>query len=208
VFGDFLPNWAVFDFSFLEGSGSPFCLCLLYCFLNLGFSIAVVLLAFWRILARLVRGKFRGVWIPAIVLLFVALPVFMLLTGSLEGILLNYGLGRYDKSIKAIERYKAENDVYPESLDALVPDYLRSKPGVYLAFGQCLKYAPVTESDDSAPFKFELCGYIFEGGSVGHILKYCPIEFNCAGGRRVNDKWVWANSDLQGCRCKTDDGRQ
>ncbi len=201
---DFLPNWVIPNWSAPEGAGSVVCLCFPYLFLYLGFSIAIVLLAFWRILVRLFEGEFHSVWVPAIFLFTVALPILLLLTGqSFEGVFLDYGLGRYDKVIKVIERYEAKNGIYPESLDALVPDYLRSKPGIYLAFGQKLDYAPVAEGNDSVPFKFELCGIFFEGGGYGHVLKYCPVEFSCPGNNRVNDKWVWVH-DFQRYGCTTD----
>jgi hypothetical protein len=191
---DVLPEW----FPMMGGHGVTVCQC--WCFLGscglyLWFAFAVMLWALGRVLGRFLKGEFRGAFVPIIVLLLVSCFVLALFmgTGKIERALLDYGIRRYDKVIKAIEQYKADNGAYPESLDVLVPAYFSSKPGIFLKYGERLNYAPITRKDDGAPFRFELYGHD-ASGIHGRILKYCPVAFDCPNGDRINDRWMWTFS--------------
>ncbi len=107
--------------------------------------------------------------------------------------LLSYGISRYDRVIEAIERYRADNGAYPESLNSLVPDYLKSEPDILLKYGERLDYSPNVCCGDGAPFTFELYGHDWSG-IHGRILTYCPTDFDCPDGDRINDKWMWTYS--------------
>jgi hypothetical protein len=190
---DVLPEWAP-----MPGGNVMFqqCCCLL-CSSGVYYwaSIAIVLFASWRVLRRLFEGRIRSVFPPALILFVVSFFALIppLGAGTIRRTLVDYGIRRYDKVISAVEQYKTVNGIYPESLDVLVPDYLRSKPGILFKYGSRLNYAPDTWSGDVAPFRFELHG-IDSSGVHGRILKYCPIELNCPDGDQINDKWMWTYS--------------
>ncbi len=190
---DVLPNWIPIPGGYIVGIRCCCGLCLLGPYY--GFSIGTVLAAVWRIFGRLSENDFYGVVTPTVVLfvvLFLAI-VLHLGTDDISQALLNYGIRRYDRVVEAIEQYKLDHGFYPESLDALTPNYLQSKPGIFLKYGERLDYAPDTWSGDDAPFRFELYGHD-SSGVHGRILKYCPVEFECPDGDRINDRWMWTYS--------------
>jgi hypothetical protein len=110
--------------------------------------------------------------------------------------LIAHAASRYDSAIAAIEEYYADHGQYPPTLWALVPDYLPTPPGIYMKFGETLKYDPKSQRGYAGhgPFTFELYGHY--RGWHGQTLKYCPIEDSSCDvfKRRINDNWVFVFS--------------
>ena len=120
----------------------------------------------------------------------------------IEKDLKQYAISRYDVVIDAIEKYHADNEHYPPSLEALVPAYLASVPGKYMKFGEELNYYPDPLGENargyigSGPFIFELTGMY--AGTHGQTLKYCPIQDEtCKDFKgRIDDRWIWTYSSI------------
>lgn len=94
--------------------------------------------------------------------------------------------------IKAIDQYKNDKGKYPESLDALVPEYLTNKP--YIAFGEKLQYDP-TPGQFGQPFYFGFAGSDSILSLNGWDYAYCPASVcnidSYTGLYRINENWIY-----------------
>lgn len=95
--------------------------------------------------------------------------------------------------IKAIDLYKNDKGKYPESLDALVSEYLVDKP--YVAFGEKLFYEP-TPGQFGQPFYFGFSGSDSILSLNGWVYVYCPasvcnIDDHTGGLYRINENWIY-----------------
>ena len=195
---DYLPEWAPVPGPIVIDSLK--CLhSLLPCgagFLNLG-ALAVglttnLVLLVKRVLSRRIGGAVK-LSAGLIMLSLTALPWFF--GDKIDDILVRYAISRYNVAIDGIEKYREDHGEYPASLNVLIPDYLSSVPGIYMKYGEVLKY----DANSSwgyvgyGPFTFELFGS--HRILHGQTLKYCPVEdSSCEGFRRIDERWVWAYS--------------
>ena len=138
-------------------------------------------------------ARVRRLGSSLLALCLVALP--WVFGDRIDDALIQYAIARYNVDVDAIEEYFDDNGEYPPTLDALVPRYLRATPGIYMAYGEILKYDPDSKWGyvGFGPFTFELFGHDMSGWH-GMTLKYCPAEDDtCSSfGRRIDDRWVWA----------------
>lgn len=195
---DYLPDWApVPGPSLMEPLKcfQPIILCVLGLPTLLAFVVGLItnlVLLSKRLLRQNTNGIVRLVT-ALVILILAALP--WLFGDAIDNVLVRYAIMRYDVAIDAIEQYHEDQGVYPPNLDALVPDYLSTVPGIYMKYGEILRYAPNSEWKyiNQGPFTFELYGHYL--GMHGQILKYCPVEDNsCQEFRRIDSRWVWAYS--------------
>jgi hypothetical protein len=206
---DFLPEWFPIFTSSLENflvNISSF-LMLNLCGIPVviltitGLIIQIILLAKQLIMKRFSRA---GILIFGILALSASsLPWFF--HEEINDRLIQYALPRYTPVIEAIEKYKANNGKYPDTLNTLVPEYLPSSPGIYMKFGEELAYKPDSPRDfENLPFIFQISGSA--GGSFsGQRFLYCPVpidtcqesHYNSSAGLniiRVNEWWLWIYS--------------
>lgn len=195
---DYLPEWAPvppFTLPHLWNLLQSFLLCLL-----VWPPVLICLFPLVTDLVLLLNSVFPRAWATALIIV-IALIVLgaattpLLLEDSIDDILIKYAILRYDLAIVAIEQYHEDCGEYPPNLGALFPNYLPFVPGLYMKYGDTLKYDPNSEWGyvGYGPFTFELFGTykVFHG----QTLKYCPIEDDsCRAFNRINDRWVWAYS--------------
>jgi hypothetical protein len=193
---DYLPDWAPVPGPRLMDPlkcVQPIILCGLGLPTLLAFVVGLIanlVLLLNRVLSRHIGGMVV-LGVGLMILVLAALP--WLFGDAIDDILIRYAITRYDVAIDAIELYHEEHGEYPPSLDMLVPDYLPTVPGIYMKYGEILKYDPNSEWGyvGSGPFTFELYGHYLS--LHGQTLKYCPVEDNsCSGFNRIDDRWVWA----------------
>lgn len=193
---EFLPDWVPVLGGRVVAPVPPWCCCFFCSSCALfGALIGTGLALLKRTFTRLIKGEFKNALVSLSILLIIIGFIVVVFIGPtyVNPVLLRYGISRYDRVIEAIERYKADNGAYPKDLSSLVPDYLKSEPGIFLKYGERLDYSPDVCCGDGAPFTFELYGHHWSGVH-GQILKYCPTEFDCPDGDRINDKWMWTYS--------------
>jgi hypothetical protein len=195
---DYLPEWAPvppFTLAHPWKLLQSFLLCLLVwpmMLICLSQLVTDLVLLLNRVLPR--TWAAASIIIIALIVLGAAATPW-LFEDRIDGILVKYAISRYDLAIVAIEKYHEDCGEYPPSLGALFPDYLPFAPGLYMNYGDTLKYDPNSERGyvGHGPFTFELFGTykVFHG----QTLKYCPIEDDsCRAFSRINDRWVWAYS--------------
>ena len=157
--------------------------------------ILVVLLDSALLLRQIVSQSKQGIHKLGIGLVIVSLPLLPWIFGKrIDDALIGYAISRYNVAIDAIEQYYEDHSEYPATLETLVPDYLPKTPGIYMKYGEILKYDPNSERGyvGRGPFTFELYGHDMSGWH-GQTLKYCPVEDNsCSGFDRIDERWVWA----------------
>jgi hypothetical protein len=113
------------------------------------------------------------------------------------------GLARYDQIIIALEDYHADTGRYPDTLEALVPNYLAQVPAIYFPYGEDLEYDPAPPMGSTAPFLFYVYGHYPGAASMhGWSVKYCPAQFDLCNETsdrhfqpsRINRRWIWVSS--------------
>jgi hypothetical protein len=191
----YLPNW----FSTLPSTlMSPVTLCSPIVLTERPTRVLVFLVIALDVMLLFTRAVSRS-WIKArksgvslLLLCLAALP--WALAERIDDAFIGHAIKRYDVDVDAIEAYFDENAKYPPALDELVPRYLPEVPGIYLAYGEVLRYDPDSRWGyvGFGPFTFELYGHDMSGWH-GVTLKYCPIEDDtCSSlGRRIDDRWIW-----------------
>jgi hypothetical protein len=191
---DYLPEWAPVP-------GLALNLQCLYSFILclLAWPLFVTFTA--RLAGRLVLSlsRIRSKLLIAVIILAICLGILslaatpLLLEDKADGLLVKFAIARYNFAIDAIERYHRDHGEYPPSLNALVPCYLPTTPGIYMKYSETLRYDPDSQKGYAGhgPFTFELYGHYWI--LHGHTLKYCPIgDSTCRGFGRIDDRWVVA----------------
>jgi hypothetical protein len=193
----YLPNWVPIPGYRLMAPVTCFgpLMLLIVALPTLAIFFLVVFLDSAFLLRQIISQSKQGIRKLGIGLVIVSLPAFLWIFGKrIDDALVRYAISRYNVDIDAIEQYYEDYGEYPATLDALVPDYLPRTPGIYMKYGEILKYDPNSEWGyvGHGPFTFELYGHDMSGWH-GQTLKYCPVEDNsCAGFNRIDERWVWA----------------
>jgi hypothetical protein len=190
---DFFPDWTPVPgavFMNLVEFFAPLLLCW-YAILS------IFILSYTIVFIGLTIKSQKKLSMPSLVsLVGMSMALFLWIFGSnIEQGFINYAITRYDRDINAIEKYYADHGKYPPTLEALEPVYLKKMPGIYMKYGEELKYDPNSEKGyvGHGPFTFELYGHY--KAWHGQTLKYCPIDDpTCEGFKRIDRHWVWAYS--------------
>ena len=191
----YLPNW----FSTLPSRMmSPVTLCIPVIFTQWPTLVLIlfgIILNTVLLLNRVASRNWTGVRMLSVGLLALCLVALLWVFGdTIDDVSVQYAIGRYNFDVDDIERYSDDHGEYPPTLDVLVPRYLPKVPGIYMAYGEVLKYDPDSSWGyvGCGPFTFELYGHDMSGWH-GMTLKYCPIEDNtCNSFGRIDGRWVWA----------------